>query len=222
MMPPSASRRISAVRTLSGATVRSTVPMPRAEDEIGIRLAHRPDQRRIVRALAARRQDAGPRGGCRAMPGTFRRDGLARRRRSPPPCSRAVSVISVGSSAVVPSGACAAADGVRARRRRASSLSRTPPPPLTCSIDEARHEHAAAEHRRSSMPAGMSACGTMRLDRAVRDDRAAWPSMPALAVEDAGAGEGMTVAHSVSVTLRRLAACRGRGRAARANASTKP
>ena len=46
--------------------------------------------------------------------------------------------------------------------------------------------------------------------------------VPVLAVEDAGAGEGETVAHMVSVTLRRLRRLVRIEPAMRAKASTKP
>ena len=225
--------------------------MAEADDDAGLARAPRPaagvDRFRRDRGRAApavpcaprsappdrRRSSAGSAPG-RARPCGRSRDAALRDagRGSPAPSCRAastpaaiaaavisgVSVISVGSSAVVPNGACAR-QIVSMPSTSGWSLSMTPPPPLTC---RSTKPGASMPPPVSIDPhAGRNGCrGDDRLDHAVAHDQGG-VVVPGVAVEDAGAGKGEALAHSVSVTLRRFGGWSGLRPRWRAKASTK-
>ena len=131
--------------TDSGATVvSSTGRLPARRDQRRlVGLGHRPDQRRIMRALAARSRDAGLRDAGRESRARLRRAA------STPAAMAArvisgVSVISVGSSAVVPNGACAA-QIVRIASTSWLVVEHDAAAAIDLQVDEARRQHAAAE-----------------------------------------------------------------------------
>ncbi len=164
-------------------------------------VVHRPDQRRVVRALAATER-CGP-SRCRPRkPGTLRRAAPRCRPPRPRAVTSGVSVISVGSSAVVPKRAWARADRADGLDDPGRSLSMTPPPPLTCRSTKPGHERAVgiddARSPAGSSPRRRRQATACRREQAARRRRAkSSPSKMRRPVMAYGR-------HSVSVTLRRL------------------
>ena len=189
--------------------------LARLDQRCLIRLAHRPDQLRIMRALAADRQMrplqmqaeepryphvgrpcAGSDGGGRGL----RRIGYQRRQQR-----RGAEL------------RMRPADGLYGFQSRCS-LNMNAAAAIDLQVDEARHQHAGARfgdlcrvgrlvalHHRFHEPVAHHHHGI---------------AQPEFAIEDPRRGKGETVAHSVSVTLRRLGGRSGSRPRRTANAST--
>ena len=210
MMPPSASRRISAGARAFG----------RDGDEQRLDAGRRGPARHPPRSSAG--SAPGHARPCGPATGTALRDGC-RQYRAP---SAAIASRAARDRRRMPSRPvgdegrqhrrrAVAAHGPRQRRDERVGLGRRveqhAAAAIDLRIDEAGRQHAAAELDDRACE-GMSATGTMRRD-APSADQGGWPSSESFAGEDPGAGEGRAVAIRASPSpCAAWSACRDRGR----------